>query len=165
MKICGFAICGLAHQKIVPICDIGMSPRIFGFAICLRTSTICILYILYPTSDKKSSTPAQLLWLYGYRQKADITRIGVEGRGQQIHKCAYTTVLYISVFPNSWLFQFLTSRLIPEPWLTFFKAQTKPQSALKWDSGQTPLSPYLDLGQNPDWPSSRLRPNPHWAPT
>jgi hypothetical protein len=51
-----------------------------------------VLYILYRTSDKKSSTPAQLLWLYGYRQKADITRIGVESRGQ-IHKCAYT-VLY-----------------------------------------------------------------------
>jgi hypothetical protein len=34
MKICGFAIFGLAQQRNLQIDDNGMSPSICGFAIC-----------------------------------------------------------------------------------------------------------------------------------
>jgi hypothetical protein len=34
LKICGFAICGLAHPRNLLICDSGMIPKICGFAIC-----------------------------------------------------------------------------------------------------------------------------------
>ncbi len=38
IKICGYAICSLAHLRNLRICDGGMNPRIFGFArfACLR---------------------------------------------------------------------------------------------------------------------------------
>ncbi len=34
IKICGFAICGLAHKTNLRICNSGMSNKIYGLAIC-----------------------------------------------------------------------------------------------------------------------------------
>jgi hypothetical protein len=58
MKICGFAICGLAHLKNWRICYSGMSPRIFGFAICgplkkfASTPQSVIKADIVPTKDR-----------------------------------------------------------------------------------------------------------------
>ncbi len=53
LKICGFAICGLALIRSLRICNNSMSPRICGFPIwillekvCMPTSE-CLLYIKY----------------------------------------------------------------------------------------------------------------------
>jgi hypothetical protein len=35
-------ICGLAHLRILQICDCGISPRMCGFAICGLTKIICV---------------------------------------------------------------------------------------------------------------------------
>ncbi len=34
LQICGFAIQGLAHIRSLRICDCGINPRVFGFAMC-----------------------------------------------------------------------------------------------------------------------------------
>jgi hypothetical protein len=59
LQFCGFAICGLEHQvnlricgliiTNLRICDCGMSPRIYGFAIC----RLKICHLTFDSCKKK----------------------------------------------------------------------------------------------------------------
>jgi hypothetical protein len=59
-KKCEFAICGLALQRNLRICDSGMSPRIWGFEICGLKRNICV-----PTSVKLSC--CFIMWMCAHR--------------------------------------------------------------------------------------------------
>ncbi len=45
IQICGIASCRLAHQRNLGICDIGIIPRIYEFAICWQRWACSLLHI------------------------------------------------------------------------------------------------------------------------
>jgi hypothetical protein len=66
-KFYWLAICGLAHLRNLQICDCGMSPRIFGFAICGLTRKfacppLVTSYLILTRQCKHGPTQPYVAW-------------------------------------------------------------------------------------------------------